>query len=267
MNSRLFGDTKPVIGMIHVGALPGTPRYHASLSRIVAQAVREARIYRECGVDGIAIENMHDLPYLRGGVGPEIVSSMTVVAHAVRAEFKGPIGIQVLAAANREALAVAHATNLEFVRVEGFTFAHVADEGIIQSCAADLLRYRKQIGAEKVQVWADIKKKHASHAITADVSLEDTAHAAEFMGADALIITGTATGRPPRIADVKAASHAAKLPIILGSGIDARNVKSFMPAADGFIIGSFFKKDGYWENDVDASRVDSFLSQARKRSK
>lgn len=118
----MFASSKPVIGMIHVEALPGTPANEFSLGKIIAAAVREARIYRNAGVDGVALENMRDVPYLRGTVGPEIVASMSVIAQAVKAEFRGVTGIQILAAANREALAVAQAAGLDWVRVEGFAF-------------------------------------------------------------------------------------------------------------------------------------------------
>src|SRR5262245_42538495 len=131
MKPRPFQSAKPIIGMIHAGALPGTPGNKLPLSKIVAAAEREAEIYRKAGLDGVALENMHDTPYLRGGVGPEIVASMTILAQAVKAAFRGPCGIQILAAANREALAVAHAAGFDWVRVEGFAFAHVADEGVI----------------------------------------------------------------------------------------------------------------------------------------
>jgi len=128
------------------------------------------------------------------------------------------------------------------VRVEGFAFAHVADEGIIDSCAAELLRYRKQIGADKIQIWADVKKKHSSHAITADISLGETAQAAEFMRADALIVTGPVTGKPPKPNDVNEAKAHSSLPVFLGSGMDAGNIREFLLAADGFIVGSAFQK-------------------------
>jgi membrane complex biogenesis BtpA family protein len=264
MKLRLFGASKPIIGMIHIGALPGTPGSHLPLSKIVAAAVREAAIYREAGLDGVAIENMHDVPYLRGTVGPEIVASMSILGQAVKEEFRGITGIQILAAANREALAVAHAAGLDWVRVEGFVFAHVADEGFIDSCAAELLRYRKQIGAEKVQVWADIKKKHSSHAITADISLGETAAAAEFMRAEAVIVTGTATGRAPAPADAQEARAHCSLPVVIGSGIDAENAREFLPVADGFIAGSTFKKGGRWKNPVDAKRVAAFMKAVRE---
>lgn len=255
---------RPVLAMIHAGALPGAPAAAAPLDAVIAEAVREARIYREGGVDGIVLENMHDTPYLRGRVGPEIVAAMTALALAVRAEARLPCGIQILAAANREAMAVAHAAGLDFVRAEGYAFAHVADEGIIESSAAELLRYRKQIGADRVQVWADIKKKHASHAITADLDLGATAEAAAFMRADAVIITGAVTGDPPRIDDVRAARARSGLPVVLGSGVTPQNLSRYFEIADAFIVGSALKHDGRWQAPVDPARVDAFVAAAER---
>lgn len=260
-----FSTPKPVIAMIHLGALPGTPANARSLREIETQAVREARLCRSAGVHGLMLENMHDTPYLRGSVGPEIVAAMTAIARAVKAAVALPCGIQILAAANREALAVALAAGLDFIRVEGFAFAHVADEGVIQSCAAELLRYRRAIGAEHVQVWADVKKKHSSHAITADVSVAETAHAVEFMRGDAVIVTGTVTGQAPRPEDVSAAKAATKLPVLLGSGVTAANAAAMLAVADGCIVGSEFKRAGHWANAVDPQRVRRFMSAVRKR--
>src|SRR4051812_43839713 len=199
----LLRDRRPaVVGVIHVGALPGTPRASEPLAALERRARAEADAYRAAGVDAIMVENMHDVPYLRAGVGPEIVAGMTRLAQCVRAAVDIPVGVQVLAAANREALAVALAADLEFVRVEGFVYAHVADEGLIQGCAGDLLRYRRTIGAEHVAVIADIKKKHASHAITADVDIVETARAAAFFGAAAVVVTGIATGHAADVAEL-----------------------------------------------------------------
>src|SRR4030095_2130732 len=195
--TSLFSQPKPVIGVIHVGALPGTPRNSQSVAELVSTAKREAQIYRESGVDGVMIENMNDVPYLRGEVGPEVVAAMTAIGAAVKGECALPVGIQILAGANIEAMAVAQAAGLDFIRAEGYAYAHVADEGFIQSSARELLRHRRMIGATGVQVWADIKKKHSAHAITADVSLGETAETVEFMGADCVIVTGSATGKAP----------------------------------------------------------------------
>ena len=256
----MFSAPKPVIAMVHVGALPGTPASRATLRELEARAVAEATIYREAGVHGVALENMHDVPYLRGGVGPEITAAMTVLALAVRESSGLPCGIQILAGANHEALAVAHAAGLEFVRVEGFAFAHVADEGIIESSAASLLRFRRHIGAERVQVWADVKKKHASHALTADVGIGDTAAAAEFMRADAVIVTGSATGECPSERDIAEVRGRCGLPVYLGSGITAENLERYYAGADGFIVGSAFKTNGRWSEAVDARRIERFMA-------
>src|ERR671938_614476 len=190
MLESLFPSFKPVIGVIHVGALPGTPVSKLNISELAELAVRDAIAYRDGGVDGMMIENMHDTPYLRGHVGPEIVAAMAVISRAVKAEINLPTGVQILAAANIEAMAVAHAANLDFIRAEGYAFAHVADEGLIEASAAELLRYRKLIGADRVEVWADVKKKHAAHAITSDISLGATAEAIEFMRGAAVIVSG-----------------------------------------------------------------------------
>src|SRR3954467_7599836 len=232
LTRSLFKTAKPVIGMIHVAALPGTPAARQSVAEIEKQTLEEAKIYRDAGVHGILIENMHDTPYLRGHVGPEIVAAMAVIAKAVKESTRLPAGMQILAGANREALAAAHAAGLDFIRAEGFAFAHVADEGLIESSAAELLRYPRAIGADRVQIWADVKKKHSSHAITSDVGIGETAHAVEFMRGDAVIVTGAVTGDAPQSDDVDEVNRATQLPVFLGSGVTAANIAAFAPHAD-----------------------------------
>ncbi len=249
-----LGASRALIGMLHVGALPGTAAAHHGVEKLIQQMVAEARVYRDAGFTALAIENMHDRPYLKGGVGPEVTAAMTVVGREVKRETGLPLGVQVLAGANREALAVAHAIGAEFVRVEGFVFAHVADEGLIESCAGELLRYRRQIGAERVLVFADIKKKHSAHAITADVSLAETAQAAEFFLADGVIVTGAATGAEASDAEVNAVREAVSLPVLVGSGITPDNLARFS-AATGFIVGSSVKQGGRWDRALDPDAV------------
>ncbi len=247
---ELFGGPRALIGMVHVQALPGTPGAGASVDAMVAAAVMEARLYQEAGFHALGIENMHDRPYLKGTVGPEIVAAMTAIAREIRRAVPLPLGVQVLAGANREALAVALATGARFVRVEGFVFAHVADEGLIESGAGELLRYRRQIGAEGVAVFADVKKKHAAHALTADVDIAETARAAEFFLADGLVVTGIATGQPADAAELRAVADAVGIPVLVGSGITARNLAEYA-AADAFIVGSSVKQGGHWSNPLD----------------
>ena len=255
--------TPAIIGVVHLLPLPGAPGWKGSLGHVLDRATLEARIYCDAGLTAIIVENMHDVPYLRGYVTPETTAAMAIAASAVK-QVAGPrpVGVQILAAANREALGVAAAAELDFVRVEGFAYAHVADEGTIEACAGELLRARAALQREDIEILADIKKKHASHAITGDLSLEETAKGTTFCRADGLIVTGRATGHAPDPHDLETARHATPLPVLVGSGVTARNVSDYLEA-DGLIVGSDFKRDGYWPNPVDPDRVRAFMDAAR----
>jgi len=254
-----FGAPRALVGMLHVDPLPGTPSApakpaDAALDAAIERALFEARVYADAGFGALMIENMHDRPYARRAVGPEIVAAMTAIGRAVRAAVKLPLGVQVLAGANREALAVAFACGASFIRAEGFVFAHVADEGLMEADAAELLRYRRAIGADAIAVFADVKKKHSSHALTADVDVTDTALAAEFALADGVVLTGNATGRPADAEEVTHVSGAVRIPVLVGSGLTPDNLREYA-AADAFIVGSSVKRGGRWSNPLDVARV------------
>ena len=261
--TNFLKDSQFIIGMIHVDALPGTPKYQGSMADIIAKAKVEAELYRRAGIDVLMIENMHDVPYGRQ-VGPEIVAAMTVLGYEVKNSSGLRCGLQILAAANREALGAAQAAGLDFVRAEGFVFAHIADEGFIDGSAADLLRYRRQIRADDILVLTDIKKKHSAHAITADVDIVETAHAAEFFLSDGVIVTGISTGvaaSPEELAQVKAAID---IPVLVGSGVTLDNVEQYLAVADALIIGSYFKQGGHWSQGVDVERVEAFIAKVNR---
>ena len=253
----LFGVPRALVGMLHVGPLAGSPLHRRTglgLDEQIADAVSQAGIYRAAGFHGLIVENMFDRPYLKGRVGPETVAVLTAIGREVRRAVPLPLGIQVLAAANEEAVAVALACGAGFVRVEGFVFAHVADEGLVEAAAGPLLRYRAAIGADQVRVFADIKKKHAAHALTADLDVAETARAAEFALADGVIVTGTATGRPADPAEVEAVAAAVGIPTLVGSGVTPTNIAAFT-AADGLIVGSAVKQRGDWRLPLDPDAV------------
>ena len=253
--ASLFGVPRALVGTIHAQALPGTPASSLGVRAIADAAAAEAELYASAGFHGLILENTHDRPYLKGAaIGPEIVAAMSIVADAIRRASSLPLGIQVLAGANRAAIVVAHACGAAFVRAEGFVFAHVADEGIIESSAGDILRYRRAIGAEHVLVFADVKKKHSAHAITADVDIAETAKAAEFFSVDGVVVSGAATGSPADPAEVDAVSRAVGVPVLIGSGITPENLAHYR-GADAFIIGSSVKSGGVWSGTLDAIRT------------
>lgn len=259
----IFKCSKPVIGMVHVKALPGTPQSNLEIPQIIEEALKEAITYKNAGIDAIMIENMHDIPYLKGGVGHEVSSVMTLIAYLIKQETKLPIGMQILAGANKEALAAAKAANIDFIRAEGFVFAHTADEGIIEAQAGELLRYRKQIGANNIAIFTDIKKKHSSHAITGDVNLIDTAKAARFFLSDGVIVTGNHTGSSASVDELKALKQIIDFPLLIGSGITADNVTNYLSLCNGMIIGSYFKEGGYWENKLSFDRIADFMERVK----
>jgi len=262
----LFPVKKTLIGMVHVRALPGTPKSRHSVKELGAACVSEARALQKAGFDALLLENMHDAPYIPGPHGPEIAAAMTAVAVSVREAVGAmPIGIQILARGEREALAVALAADCEFIRCENFVYSHVADEGLmVEASAGPLLRYRRNIGAEHVRIICDLKKKHASHAITSDISLADVIHGAEFFGADGVIITGAATGQPASISDVAAARKATALPVWIGSGVSPEQMEQLAPYADAIIVGSYLKREGHWTQPLDLARCDEIAAAFKK---
>uniref|UniRef100_A0A183CIM1 BtpA family membrane complex biogenesis protein n=1 Tax=Globodera pallida TaxID=36090 RepID=A0A183CIM1_GLOPA len=213
---------------------------------------------------------MHDLPYQKGDAhGPEVCATMARLCAACAQTLGSQrrqqllLGVQILAGANRAALAVAQAAEFDFVRVESFVFGHVADEGWMDGCAGELLRYRRTIGADQIAVVADVKKKHCSHAITADVSVAETARAAEFFQADGVILSGASTGEAACPRELNEVRSKCSLPVLIGSGIDVDNANLFGEAG-AFIVGSHFKKDGNWRNVIERSRVQTLVEKVRK---
>lgn len=250
----MYGKSCALIGAVHLPALPGAAGYCGSVSAITESILKEANIFKKFGFDALLVENTHDAPYLKGHVYPETLSAMTAIIKSIKDEVGLPMGVQVLAAANIEALAIATALELDFVRVEGFVFAHVGDEGIHQACAPELVRKRFDLGSERVKIYADIKKKHSSHSITQDTDIVETAKAALMFKADGVIVSGVATGSSPSVSEAKEVKENIDSPVLMGSGITEANILEFMPYSDGLIIGSSLKKDGKWQNDLEPER-------------
>lgn len=262
--TKITWKKKTVVGMIHVPALPGTPAFEGSTAAILDKVMQEQQIYCDAGIDALMIENMHDTPYLKRTVGPEITALMTLIGYEVKKASNLPCGIQVLAGANQAALAAALGGGLDFIRAEGFVYGHVADEGVIESDAGALLRYRKAIGAEHIAIFTDLKKKHSAHAITGDVSLKETAEAAEFFRSDGLIITGSLTGKPPSLEDFDTLNEVVKVPLMAGSGVSIDNVEDYLSRCDAVIVGSWFKQKGHWANDLDPDRITAFMTKVKE---
>lgn len=259
---QMFSVDHPVIGMVHLQALPGSPSFAGDLAAVIEAAAADASALVEGGVDGLMVENFFDVPFFKDQVPGETVAAMTRACLAVRAVSGSlPVGVNVLRNDVRSALAVASTVGAAFVRVNVLSGVMVTDQGIIEGRAAEVMRYRRSIDAEEVAVWADVRVKHAAALVVRPLS-----HEVEELvlrsGAEAVIVSGEGTGYPTAARDAGAVKTAAgQAAVLIGSGANAEDLESLWPVCDGMIVGSSFKADGQVAAAVDATRVRQLMSK------
>ncbi len=243
-----------IIGVLHLKPLPGSPRY-TSFEEVEAHSLRNARRLEEGGVDAVLVENYGDLPYLEK-VGAETVACMTALLKDMRNEVSVPVGVNVLRNDSISASAIARAVKAEFIRVNQTIFPSASPEGFLFPQSAVLARYMRQIDL-KVKIFADVMVKHAVHL----AGIEDYLENIERAFADFIVVTGTSTGKPPGIEDVKIVKERSHLPVFVGSGVNPENIEKFMEYADGFIVGTYFK-DGEEVSVEKVRKLCSLISES-----
>ncbi|MBU7015833.1 MAG: BtpA/SgcQ family protein [Theionarchaea archaeon] len=256
---NLFSVEFPVIGMIHLLPLPGSPRF-TDIQSVIHQASHDYQALRDGGVDGVLIENFGDIPFPKERVSPHVVAWMMRIVLSLGIDV--PFGINVLRNDAISALAVAHATGAHFIRCNILTGAMVTDQGMIEGKSAEVLRYRSLLKCD-VRIFADVHVKHAVPLVVQPI--ERVARDTAYRGlADGLIVTGAETGDPPTSTDMRAVKGAVPdKPLFAGSGTTHQTVPSIIGLADGCIVGKAFKKEGMIENPVDRARVESFMQQVK----
>ena len=254
-----------LIGVVHLAALPGSPRAIA-LQDCIERAVADATALEQGGADAIIVENFHDAPFRPAAVDAYTVAAMTAAALAVRAAVSCDLGVNVLRNDAAAALGIALAVGASFIRVNVHTGAMLTDQGIINGRADETLRLRKLLDAERIRIYADVLVKHA--APLGPVSIKDAVRDAVERGlADAIIVTGNATGSAASPDDVRNAADVTSVPVYVGSGVTADNLAGFVPPATGVIVGSWLKQDGVVSNPVDARRVERVRSVLHSRTR
>jgi uncharacterized protein len=262
---QTFRTAHPIIGVVHLLPLPTSPRWGGSLQAVIDRAEQEALALASGGVDGLMIENFFDAPFTKGMVDPAVVSAMTIVVKKVSGLVSIPVGINVLRNDAQSAMAIAACTSAQFIRVNVLTGVMATDQGLIEGCAYELLRYRRELGCD-VKILADVLVKHARPLGTPNLTtaVRDTI---ERGLADAVILSGWATGSPPSLEDLELATAAANgTPVLIGSGADWENISTLITAADGAIVSSSLKRQGKIEQSIDPIRVSQFV-EALRRSK
>lgn len=265
---ELFPKKNPIIGMVHLRSLPGAPLYdpvNMNMNRIISIAVEEAKKLENAGVDGLQIENIWDYPYLKGSeIGHETIATMSVIASKVKDSVSIPIGINCHLNGGMEAMAIACACNAKWIRVFEYVNAYVSRGGFLEAIGAKLSRYRSNLSAENVKLFCDVNVKHGSHFIISDRSITEQALDAQIDGAEALIVTGFETGQAPTPKKVKEFAENINVPVLIGSGVTKENVGELMKYSDGMIVGSYFKNNNNWKNDIDVNQVKEFVEEVEK---
>jgi membrane complex biogenesis BtpA family protein len=250
-----------IVGMLHLPPLPGSPENRLDLNAIIEWILRDADALTRGGIDALMLENFGDSPFYPYRVPAHTVAYMTAIGREVKRASGLPIGINVLRNDAESAIAVASAVGADFIRVNVHVGARVTDQGIIQGMAHETLRYRKLLGST-LRILADIDVKHSAP-VTSRPLKDEVEEVLSRGGADAVIVTGSATGKQTAIEDLKIAKEAAGESLVFaGSGVDAHNVGTILRFADGAIVGTAFKRDGVTTNPVDPARVSAFMKAA-----
>ena len=257
----IFSVNRPIISPVVTKPLPGSPLFGGSLDDVIEGALGEAKTLEEGGVDGISFENLGDAPYYKTVAPPETVASFGRVIGEVKRRTSLPIGVNVLRNCADASLALSHAYDGRWIRVNMLTEAYVADQGLIEGVAAELMRKRAALGAGKVAVFADVHVKHASPLGTRPIR-DSALDMVERGLADALIVTGTRTGSAPSAVDLRAVKGLKD--VLIGSGLSHENVETLLPLADGAIVSSCFRRKGSVMNELEPARISRFMSQVKR---
>lgn len=252
----LFNVSKPLIACIHLLPLPGSPRYSGNIRQVYENALAETDIFSRYPIDGLIVENFRDVPFYPNQLPAETIAAMAAITREIVKTTRMPVGVNALRNDAASAMAIATATEAHFIRVNVHMHTVVSDQGILQGASHATLRLRAALRAN-VLIMADVGVKHATPLGTRDLATE-TRDVTDRGLADAVIVSGDATGAPTRPADVETVRQHTALPILIGSGVTPDNLSQFYPKANGIIVGSFFKQNGQADNLVEEHRVKIF---------
>jgi len=263
MLETIFSIKKPVIGMIHLKATTGFKGF-TTMHETIASAVEDALLLEKEGVQGLLVENSHNLPFDKV-IRPETVAAMAICVHEITKKVTIPVGVVVIMEpSDHSAMAIAKAAGAKFIRAECFNEAVVLPFGIYEGRPAELIQYQRSINADDIKIFGDIHIK--SGTMLAPRTLKQSAGGAIMSGADGIIITGERTGVPPTEDQLKEVKGAVNIPILVGSGATAENLTMLFKYVDGCIVGTEFKQKGV-SSPIDPAKVRNFLKAAEEARK
>lgn len=250
-----------LVGMVHLGPLPGAPEHRGDLGAVIEAAVTDARTLADAGFGGVMVENFGDAPFHADDVSKATVAAMARAVGAIVDAVDVPVGVNVLRNDALAALAVATAAGASMIRVNVLSGTMYTDQGIVEGRAADVARTRRSLEWDGL-VLADVFVKHAvpPPGLTLVQAARDLA---ERSGADAIVVSGTGTGHAVDLADAQVVRRAAPdLPIVVGSGATVETIAELLEVVDAAIVGTSVKVNGVTTNPVDAERAAALVRAA-----
>ncbi len=260
---KVFGPGKPVIGMVHLGALPGAPLYDAEMGPegLVEAARSDLQALQAAGFDAVMFGNENDRPY-EFNVDPASTATMAYVIGRLRGEITLPFGVNVLWDPI-STVALAAATGAAFVR-EIFTGTYASDMGPWSPDAGKAMRYRDRLGRRDLAMLYNVSAEFADSLDRR--ALPDRARSAVFSSIpDAVLVSGQITGEAAELSDLEAVKKVLPdTPVLANTGVKHDTVADVLAVADGCIVGSALKQDGDTWKPVDPARAADFMDRARK---
>lgn len=258
---RMKNGEKISIGMVHTQALPGAFRNTMDIDKITELAVVDARNLEKAGFDAIIVENVNDSPYDNDPMNRQKVAAMARICTEVHKAVSIPVGID--ACGDQVAgFDIGSMTGVTFMRLSNLVDVRIGSCGITTPCGGEAVAHRRKIGAEQIKIFADIQLKH-TYPVFPEVPVEVSAQWAVAAGADVIIVTGASTGLETSVEDMRRVKKAVSVPVVAGSGVDAKNVKDQYSVCDGAIIGSSLKKDKKLTNPIELTLAENFMKAAK----
>jgi len=254
-----------LVGVIHLPALPGSPRSTLTAEECAREAANDARALAEAGYDAVIVENFGDAPFFASKVPPVTVAAMTACAVAVRAAApKLALGINVLRNDAEAALSIAACTQASFVRINVHTGARVTDQGLVHGDAAGTLRLRRSLGANHVAIWADVDVKHSSPLGAPRPLVQEVEDLTKRGMADIVLVTGEGTGKGVDLAKLAAVKRASGKPVLVASGATLETLDALAASSDGVIVGTALRENSIAGGAIDSRLAKEFAAAFRK---
>ncbi|MHA1991523.1 MAG: BtpA/SgcQ family protein [Candidatus Hodarchaeales archaeon] len=260
----MSNTSRTVWGMLHLPALPGSSNNKLSIKEITKFVLSDAQILYDTGIRNMVIENLGDAPYYKYNEKHHISSFMTKIGIEIIQKFpEVSLGINVLRNDAYSSLAIGKAleSNCKFIRINVLTGAYITDQGIIEGEAAKISDYRRKIHATDIQIWSDVRVKHASPIVIRPLE-DEIKENLERAGASKIILSGSMTGKKVDMAVLEEVNQIISVDkIVIGSGITPENFSDYKSLASNFIVGSSLKKDNIISNPIDKDKVNQLLKE------